>query len=34
MLLEQALTDEERLAELDLATLKQLVGLVAVRRRQ
>src|SRR4051812_951684 len=25
---EQSLTDEERLAELDLATLKQLVGLV------
>ena len=29
MLLEQALTDEEGLAGLDLATLKQLVGLVA-----
>ena len=28
MLLEQTLTDEERLADLDLATLKQLVGLV------
>ncbi len=28
MSLEQTLTDEERLAELDLATLKQLVGLV------
>ena len=28
MLLEQALTNEERLADLDLATLKQLVGLV------
>jgi len=28
MLLEQTLTDEERLAELDLATLRQLVGLV------
>ncbi len=28
MTLEQTLTDEERLAELDLATLQQLVGLV------
>ena len=34
MSIEQTLTDQERLAELDLDQLRQLVGLVRVRRRR